>query len=124
MLLEFSRIFIEENITESLMNYYKDFSYTNYILDVDFESGYKLFMKMKKREEKAAEEKYQDMQYQNYLRSNCDLSFKDFLEQQERSLETKQMSGSERDKEEERILKKYEPKNFDLSQFRKGDIDV
>jgi hypothetical protein len=124
MLLEFSKIFKEENIIENLMNFYKDFNYTNYIVDSEFETGYKLFLKMKQREEKATKEKYQDMQFQNWLRGQTELSFKDFLDQQERNLETKKMTGNERDKEEERIINKYQPENFDLSQFKRGELDV
>lgn len=117
-------LYTEESIIESLMNFYKDFNYVNYILDSDFYIGYSLFVKMKERELKEIEDKIEDRHFQCFVESRTELTFKEYLDQVTRKIETKQMSDLERDKEEQRILNQYAPKSFDLSQFRKEQEDV
>lgn len=118
MLLNTMDSFTEETIIESLMNFYKDFNYVTYILDVDFETGYKLFVKMRSREIENIKEKSKDRVFQMYLRQkNIDLSFEEYYQEMLKNSETKNMSDNDKDAEEARIKAKFQ--NVDLSNYRK-----
>lgn len=99
--------FNAENIIEPLINFYKDFNYVNFILDSDFEIGYKLFMQMKQREILISEEKINDRWFQIYIKEPRELNFGEWLTQQKKTIETENMSHEDKDKEEQRILNKY-----------------
>lgn len=117
MLLNVIDTFTEDIIFESLMNFYKDFNYANYVLDLDFETGYKLFVKMRDREIEIIKQKSKDNAYQMYLREKTELTFGEYYEQITKNAETKAMDSNDKEEEEARIKAKFA--NVDLSQYRK-----
>lgn len=107
-------VFTDENITEPLMHYYNDFGYVNYILNLEFEEGYKLFKKCIDRiNEKAEEEskkKYWDL-WLVQIQGGYEKSFQDFYKEQTKKAEIDSMDKKTRESEEQRILNKYSKKH-------------
>jgi hypothetical protein len=97
----------ETSIIESLMAYYKDFNYVNYILNLDFSDGYSLFIKfVKEKADREHKERLWDMfllEVKNGYKENFDT----YLKRNKNKSETLSMSKTEKKSEEQRIKEKY-----------------
>lgn len=111
--------FREEIIIDNLMSQYKDFSYVNYIMNLPFDRGYKLYKKCIDNINKKLIEKNKDRIFEVWL-VDLSLGYKgDFESYYKRHLnisETNNMTRDEKTKEEERIIKKMD--SMDNKKFR------
>lgn len=105
--------FTDENIIEPLMNYYKDYNYIIYILNLPFKSGFKLYLKcianIKNDIKKENENKIFSL-WLVHIQHGYKESFKSFYEMQTKIAENKSLGYNFRESEEKRILKDLEGK--------------
>lgn len=105
--------FTDENIIEPLIDYYKDFNYVEYILNLPFESGFKLYLKCIDRIKFQTEEKQKDKIWDMFLieiQGGYEGNFEDYYKSKIKVSENKTLGKKFRDSEEERIIKDIESK--------------
>lgn len=105
--------FNDENITEPIIRYYKDFDYVKYIMDLSFKDGFKLYLKcvnlMKEDQEKEVKDHVRQVwliEIQNGYKGD----FESYYKSKVKVSENKTLGKDFRDSEEERILKELEGK--------------
>jgi hypothetical protein len=92
------------------MQQYKDFSYTQFVLSLEFREGYSLFKKCLDRLDYTNQDRAWDL-YLLAIQGEFKGSFDDYLKQ----MQINNYDKEKRDKEEKRILDKYN--NFDESKI-------
>jgi len=106
--------FTDENIVEPIMRVYKDFKYTEYILNLPFESGFKLYLKaldvIKAEKEKEAKDHVRQM-WLLEVQGGCELSFEDYYNLKLKVAESNSLSRDSKISEEKRIIDMIEKKN-------------
>lgn len=105
--------FVDENIIEPIVKYYKDFSYVEYILNLPFKSGFKLFLKCIKNINEDMEKEAKNRIFKLWLvdiQHGYKGKFEDYYKMQTKRSENKILGYNYREKEEERILKDLESK--------------
>jgi hypothetical protein len=103
--------FKEDIILHNLMSLYNDFAYVNYILDLPFDQGYKLYKRCLDTIKEENTEKCKDRIFKLWLvdiRNGYKGDFESYYKKQVVNTETYNMSISEKDSEETRIIKKIE----------------
>jgi hypothetical protein len=98
------------------MNYYKDFTYIEYILGLPFESGLKLYLK-------AIERTQEENMYKLWLveiANGCEMDFDTYFKNQKNKSEEKYMNVDEKEEEEKRIIDKIE--NRKLGKMKKVNL--
>jgi len=106
--------FKEENIIPQMMNYYRDFSYVEYILDLPFDRGYKLFKKFQEDFKNSITEKSKDRIFKIWLidlQNGYKGDFETYFKNQQENTNINNMSKKEKQNEESRIIKEIEEKN-------------
>jgi len=101
--------FTEENIIGPLMRHYKDFNYTNYILDLPFDRAFILWQKCINEINDEMEEKSKDRMFQLWLieiqKGNKE-DFETYYKRHRKIAETNIMDHDEKEEEETRIINK------------------
>ena len=103
--------FKEEIILDNLMAQYKDFSYVNFILNLPFDRGYRLYKKCIDNIKDKLIEKGKDRIFQVWLvdlRLGYKGDFETYYKRHVKVSETNNMTRDEKTAEEERIIKKME----------------
>lgn len=105
--------FNDENITEPIIRYYKNFDYVKYIMNLSFKDGFKLYLKcinlMKEDQEKEVKDNVRQVwliEIQNGYKGN----FEDYYNSKVKISENKSLGKDLRNTEEDRILKDIESK--------------
>ena len=96
------------------MYFYKDFSYINYIMGLDFKEGYALYIKCVKRIEDEMEKDDRDKHFQMFLlevENGHKGNFKEYYESKRKVKESYNMTYNEKVDEEQRILNKVDKLN-------------
>jgi hypothetical protein len=103
--------FTDEVIIAPLMEHYKDFAYVNYIINLEFKYGYRLFKKCLNSINIENEEKVKDKCWDMFLleiQHRDDVgSFDDYYKSKKVASHIDSLSVESQEKEEARILKKY-----------------
>jgi hypothetical protein len=111
-----SKIFDEEILIESFMDYYKDFDYVKYVFNLDFEKSYKLVLK--------CNEKTKDKKMWEYFLSiksaGYEKGYDEFVKENTLAYEAETMTKEQKETEEQRLINKYS--NMDTSKFKKRKI--
>ena len=111
-----SKIFDEEILIESFMDYYKDFDYVKYVFNLDFEKSYNLVLK--------CNEKIKDKKMWEYFlaikAAGYEKGYDEFTKENTLAYEAKTMTKEQKETEEQRLIKKYS--NMDTSKFKKRKI--
>ena len=103
--------FTDENITEPLVRYYKDFSYVEYIMNLSFRDGFKLYLKCIDliKEEKEVRDNISQL-WLVEIQHGYEGDFESYYKSQISGQENKILGKDFRDSEEKRILEKIERK--------------
>jgi hypothetical protein len=98
------------------MNYYKDFTYIEYVLSLPFESGLKLYLRALERTEEESLYKLWLVEVAN----GCELNFNDYFKNQKNKAEEKNMNIYDKEDEEKRIIDKIE--NRKIGKMKKVNL--
>lgn len=103
--------FTDENIIEPLVRMY-DFEYSQYVLNLPFDCGFKLYLKcidnMKENLEKETENKIWDLWRDDRIHGNCKLNFSDYLEKMKVKTNDSSLDKDTKEEEEKRIFMEVE----------------
>ena len=105
--------FNDENITEPLIRYYKDFSYVEYIMNLSFKDGFKLYLKCIENIKEDQEKEIRDHIRQIWLieiQNGYEGDFESYYKSKIKVSENRVLGKDFRDSEEKRILEKIERK--------------
>ena len=106
--------FKEEDIIPLLMEEYNDFNYVEYILDLPFDRGFKLFKAANEKKKERIEQKNKDDLFQTWLiaiQNGCKDNFEQYLEKCKTKSQVNNMTTNDKEKEEERIFNKVNKGN-------------
>lgn len=105
--------FTDENIIDPLMKFYKDFNYVNYIMNLPFKCGFKLYLKcldnLKDEDEKDLKNKmwnYWLIKIQNGYSNDFDSFYKSHI----KKAESQNLDRNSKKSEEKRIIEDIEKK--------------
>lgn len=102
--------FTAENIIEPIMKYYKDYNYVDYILNLPFKSGFKLYLKCIKNINEDIEKEAKNRIFQLWIAEGYKGKFDDYYKMQVKRSENETLGYNYREEEEKRILKDLESK--------------
>lgn len=105
--------FTDENITEPIIRYYKDFNYAKYIMSLSFKDGFKLYLKCIDLIQEQKEKEIRDNERQLWLveiQNGCKENFEDYYKSKVRRSENNSLGKDLRDSEEKRIIEDIETK--------------
>jgi len=114
--------FTEENIIEPLMSNYKDFKYVEYILNLPFERGFKLYLKCIDNIKQDIEKELKDNIRQIWLieiQHGCKSDFETYYKSKCTTSENRTLGKDVRNAEEERIINEMTDKENIKLQERK-----
>lgn len=95
------------------MRYYKDFNYIKYMLNLEFKSGFKLYLKCIKLLNEEKEKEIKDKIFQIWLidiQNGYKGNFEKYYQDKIRKVEESNLTRKEKISEEQRINKKVELK--------------
>ena len=105
--------FTDENIIEPLIRYYKDFDYVNYIMNLSFRDGFKLYLKCIELMKEDQEKEIKDHVRQVWLieiQHGYKGDFESYYKSKVKISENRALGKQFRDSEEERIINEIEDK--------------
>lgn len=111
--------FTPENIIEPLMGYYKDMNYVNYIMNLSFKDGFKLYLKCVEMIEARNDEKVKDRIYNLWLveiQNGYGGTFEEYYKSLQHKNIDRNLNKDIRDSEEKRIIDEITNKNIKLKE--------
>lgn len=93
-----------------MMDYYKDFNYLQYMLNLSFDDGFNLYLKCLLNIKQSHENKIEDRYFKIWLllleKGQAKYDFKEFLENAKKETEIQELGYDFRNTEEQRIIDK------------------